>query len=118
MRDPGEKWVRELERWSAPYLHAFQHKVRQRWAPMYLRGLLLPGERKSIEPLVDRVAPGERQQIHHFVAAKKVLGATSPSHRLPFQLCDDCSSIGWLRRFPVLIAHVCCAPGSRYKVAE
>lgn len=68
MREAGEKWERELERWLTPYLDAFQHKVRRRWAPVYLRGLLLPGERKSIEPIVDRVAPEEKEQIHHFVA--------------------------------------------------
>jgi SRSO17 transposase len=50
-------------------LDAFEHKVRRRWAPVYLRGLLLPGERKSIEPIVERVAPDEKEQIHHFVAA-------------------------------------------------
>lgn len=68
MREPGEKWERELERWLTPYLDAFEHKVRRRWAPVYLRGLILPGERKSIEPIVDRVAPDEKEQIHHFVA--------------------------------------------------
>ena len=68
MREAGEKWERELERWLTPYLDAFAHKVRRRWAPVYLRGLLLPGERKSIEPIVDRVAPDEKEQIHHFVA--------------------------------------------------
>ncbi len=54
-----------------PYLDAFEHKVRRRWAPVYLRGLLLPGERKSIEPIVNRVAPDEKEQIHHFVATSK-----------------------------------------------
>ena len=54
MRELGEKWERELERWCAPYL---EHKVRRRWAPLYLRGLLFPGERKSIEPIVERAAP-------------------------------------------------------------
>lgn len=46
---------------------AWQYKKRQKWAPVYLRGLLAPGERKSIEPLAERVAPGQRQQLHHFV---------------------------------------------------
>lgn len=34
-----------------------------------MRGLLGAGERKSIEPLATRVAPGDYQQIHHFVCA-------------------------------------------------
>src|SRR5690606_4017900 len=50
---------------------AFEHKVRRRWAPVYLRGLLLPGDRKSIEPIVERVAPSEKEQVHHFVATSK-----------------------------------------------
>lgn len=71
MRDPGARWQRELERWCEPYLDAFEHKVRKRWAPVYLRGLLLPGARKSIEPIVERVAPAEKEQINHFVATSK-----------------------------------------------
>ena len=35
---------------------------------MYLRGLLLPGERKSIEPIAARVAPGHDQELRHFVS--------------------------------------------------
>ena len=71
MRDLGKHWEKELQRWCAPYVAAWQHKVRQRWGPVYIKGLLLPGERKSIEPLVERVAVGEKEQLHHFVAASK-----------------------------------------------
>jgi SRSO17 transposase len=42
-------------------------KRRAQWAPVYVEGLLAPGERKSIEPVVARVAPGEYEQVHHFV---------------------------------------------------
>lgn len=38
----------------------------------YCTGLLLPGERKSVEPMAARIAPGEvgarHQSLHHFVA--------------------------------------------------
>jgi SRSO17 transposase len=34
---------------------------------VYVRGLLGPGERKSVEPLVARVAPDDYEQVHHFV---------------------------------------------------
>ncbi len=38
----------------------------------YCAGLMLPGERKSVEPMAARVAPGEvrsaHQRLHHFVA--------------------------------------------------
>lgn len=69
--DVGARWADDFERWLEPFLDAFGHKVRRKWAPVYLRGLIAPGERKSIEPLVARVAPGEIEQIHHFVASSR-----------------------------------------------
>jgi SRSO17 transposase len=33
-----------------------------------MRGLLLPGERKSIEPIASRLCPDDVQQLHHFVS--------------------------------------------------
>src|SRR5215218_3072659 len=62
-------WAGELERWLAPFLAALSRPEQRRWAPLYLKGLLLPGERKSVEPMAARVAPGEVQQLHHFVSA-------------------------------------------------
>jgi SRSO17 transposase len=38
-------------------------------AAVYLEGLILPGERKSVEPMAARVAPGDVQQLHHFLSA-------------------------------------------------
>ena len=64
-----EPYEREFDRWLEPVLDAFEHKVRRKWAPLYLRGLLAPGERKSIEPIAGRVAPDDVAQLHHFVAA-------------------------------------------------
>ncbi len=62
-------WAGELEGWLAPFLTVLSRPEQRRWAPLYLKGLLLPGERKSVEPLAARVAPGEVQQLHHFVSA-------------------------------------------------
>lgn len=36
---------------------------------MYVRGLLGPGDRKSVEPLAARLAPDDYGQLHHFVCA-------------------------------------------------
>jgi SRSO17 transposase len=60
-------WEREFERWLTPFLEALGDRRRRQWAPLYVRGLLGPGERKSIAPLVEQVAPGDYQQLHHFV---------------------------------------------------
>jgi SRSO17 transposase len=69
-------WQAEFEAWLAPFLARLGRKEQRRWAPAYLRGLLGPGERKSVEPMAARVAPGDVQQLHHFVAASP--WATAP----------------------------------------
>jgi SRSO17 transposase len=66
---PARDWEGELGRWLEPFLGRLSREARRRWAPVYLKGLLLPGERKSVEPMAARVAPGDVQQLHHFVSA-------------------------------------------------
>lgn len=68
---PTDSWERELGRWFEPFSKALDHKVRQKWAPIYVRGLIAPGERKSIVPIADRIAVGDAPQLHHFVAASR-----------------------------------------------
>ena len=41
---------------------------RRKWAPLYIRGLILPGDRKSMQPISGRVAPGDAEQSQHFVS--------------------------------------------------
>lgn len=60
-------WERELVDWFAPFSEALGNKKRRQWASVYLKGLLGPGERKSIEPMAERLAPGEQDQLNHFV---------------------------------------------------
>jgi len=73
---PADGWEDELERWLEPFLAGLRRQAQRRWAPFYLKGLLLPGERKSVEPMAARVAPGDVQQLHHFVSASP--WATAP----------------------------------------
>jgi SRSO17 transposase len=67
-RRTGLDWEQEFARWVTPFLEALGHKARRRWAPVYLRGLLGPGERKSVQPMAARVAPDDHEQLHHFIA--------------------------------------------------
>jgi SRSO17 transposase len=64
----AEGWEAELERWLEPFLARLRRRAQRHWAPFYLKGLILPGERKSIEPMAARVAPADTQQLHHFVS--------------------------------------------------
>jgi SRSO17 transposase len=65
---PADGWEQELECWLQPFLQRLRRKAQRHWAPFYLKGLILPGERKSVEPMAARVAPGDTQQLHHFVS--------------------------------------------------
>ncbi len=65
---PADGWEVELGRWLEPFLARLRRRAQRHWAPFYLKGLILPGERKSIEPMAARVAPGDIQQLHHFVS--------------------------------------------------
>lgn len=64
--------LERLEQYAATVAHDFGLITRTRWAGVYLQGLLLDGERKSIEPLSRRVrTPGWRgdteQALQQFV---------------------------------------------------
>jgi SRSO17 transposase len=65
---PAQAWEDELERWLAPFLARLRRKAQRHWASFYLKGLILPGERKSVEPMAARAAPADTQQLHHFVS--------------------------------------------------
>jgi SRSO17 transposase len=73
---PADRWEDELERWLTPFAARLRRKEPRRWAPSYLKGLILPGGRKSVEPMAARVAPGDTQQLRHFVSTSP--WATAP----------------------------------------
>ena len=68
MSNEPPRWSKQLDRWLGPFLDVLGDKRRRRWAPLYITGLLLPGESKSMQPISSRVAPKDVEQIHHFVA--------------------------------------------------
>src|SRR5215213_12023820 len=76
----------EFLAWVTPFLAAFEREAQRHWAPVYLEGLLGPGERKSVEPMAARVCPGETQQLHHFVSAAP--WATAPLERVLTEVAD------------------------------
>ena len=61
--------VRDLDGWLAPFLPVMGRKTRRSWAPLYLQGLLGPGERKSVQPMAARLGFGGHDQLQHFVAS-------------------------------------------------
>src|SRR5262249_29963148 len=53
----------------APFLARLGHKARRRMCPLYVAGLIGPGDRKSVEPMASRWAPGDYDQLHHFISS-------------------------------------------------
>jgi SRSO17 transposase len=62
-------WQDELGRWLKPFLDRLGHKARRRMCPLYVAGLIGPGDRKSVQPMAERLVPGDYDQLHHFIAA-------------------------------------------------
>src|ERR1700675_313628 len=69
MESARSDWEEELGRWLKPFLERLGHKARQRMCPLYVAGLIGPGDRKSVAPMAERLAAGGYDQLHHFVAA-------------------------------------------------
>src|SRR4051794_41212075 len=62
-------WSDDLSEWLKPFLARLGHKARRRMCPLYVAGLIGPGERKSVGPMAERLAPGDYDQLHHFVSS-------------------------------------------------
>jgi SRSO17 transposase len=61
--------LRDLDGWLEPFLEVMGRKTRREWAPFYVRGLLGPGERKSLQPMAARLGLPGHDQLQHFVAS-------------------------------------------------
>jgi SRSO17 transposase len=60
--------VRErLVEFSGEMFASMKRKDQRRWGECYLRGLMLDGKRKSIEPMAARLADGDEQCLQQFV---------------------------------------------------
>jgi SRSO17 transposase len=59
----------DLDVWLTPFLEVLGRKTRRAWAPFYVRGLLGPSERKSLQPMVLQLGLGGHDQLQHFIAS-------------------------------------------------
>ena len=102
-----------FERYAGKMIEALGHASRATAARWYLRGLMLPGERKSVEPMAARVHPQDvesaHQSMHHLVAdsewsdaallwavAEEVVPVLSREGQAPcFWIIDDTSYRKW-----------------------
>src|SRR5215204_224813 len=63
-----EDWQEELRLWLGPFLDRLGHKAQRRMCPLYVAGLIGPGDRNSVQPMAERFVPGGYDQLHHFVS--------------------------------------------------
>ena len=102
-----------FERYAEKMVAALGHANRATPARWYLRGLMLPGQRKSVEPMAARVHPQDvesaHQSMHHLVAdsdwsdtallsavAREVVPVLSQEGQAPcFWIIDDTSYRKW-----------------------
>ena len=61
--------VCDLDDWLKPFLDVLGRKTRRTWAPLYVRGLRGPGERKSLQPMATRLGLSGHDQLQHFIAS-------------------------------------------------
>ena len=57
-----------LTEWLKPFVEKLGHKKRRQMCPVYISGLIGPGDRKSIEPMAERLAPDRYDRLHHFIS--------------------------------------------------
>src|SRR3974377_1032951 len=69
MVDRASDWEEELGAWLKPFLDRLGHRARRQMCPLYVSGRIGPGDRKSVQPMAERVALGDYDQLHHFIAA-------------------------------------------------
>src|SRR4051812_26933705 len=59
----------DLDQWLEPFLDATGRSTRRKMAPLYVRGLLGSGGRKSIQPMAERLGLSSHDPLHHFVSS-------------------------------------------------
>src|SRR5580692_11983088 len=62
-----ERCRKRMDQFLADLVEPMGRSERRHWAAVYVRGLLLNGERKSIEPLAARLPDGNVQALQQFI---------------------------------------------------
>src|ERR1700760_2418174 len=67
----------DLDHWLEPFLDAPGRSTRRKMAPLYVRGLLGSGGRKSVQPMAERLGFASHDPVHHFISSEG-LGDAAP----------------------------------------
>ena len=88
-------WRDELGRWLKPFLARLGHKARRQMCPLYVSGLIGPGDRKSVQPMAKRLALG---------AAINCTTSSLPGSGMPGRWRPNC----WFKRTSLWVAAMLC----------
>lgn len=61
-------WDEALGEFLKPFVALLGHKKRRQMCPLYVAGLIGPGERKSMQPMAERLDPARYDRVHHFIS--------------------------------------------------
>lgn len=84
-----------LVEFAAEMFEPMQRKDQRRWGEVYLRGLMLDGRRKSIEPMAARLEDGEEQCLQQFVN-QSPWDETAVRKRLAARMSEEISPEAWI----------------------
>ncbi|WP_434090731.1 IS701 family transposase [Streptomyces hirsutus] len=85
----------ELSEFVADVFGSLPRRDQRRWGECYLRGLMLDGRRKSIQPMADRLPDGNMQALQQFVN-QSPWECTPVRRRIAERLCEAVRPEVWV----------------------
>src|SRR5439155_14235013 len=84
-----------LEAFAAEMFEPMERSDQRRWGEVYLRGLMLEGKRKSIEPMASRLSDGDEQCLQQFVN-QSPWDWVAVRERLALRMSEEISPEAWI----------------------
>ena len=84
-----------LESFAAEIFAPMRRRDQRRWGGVYLRGLMLEGRRKSIEPMAERLPDGDEQCLQQFVN-QSPWDESEVRRRLATTMVDEIDPEAWV----------------------
>lgn len=69
-----ERFRRALAKFVADVFASALRRDRRGWGECYLRGMMLDGRRKSIQPMAQRLPDGTMQVLQHSCTSRRGIG--------------------------------------------
>ena len=97
-------WEDELRGWLKPFLDRLGHKSRRRMCPLYVAGLIGPGDRKSVQPMAERLAPSRSDAPPLLEFGEKAFDAPAvPISDFVVSVLISAMAAGWNDRLAALV---------------